>query len=82
MVLRLNYVRVTACRTGFRPFFQPPRRILLSALHCLHTKAFSVPQGKKDFSLKKKRAAVEGTQASTDRRVEIKKAGYFICIDT
>src|SRR5581483_353958 len=32
-VLRLDYIRVTACRTDFRAFFEPPWRVLLGLLH-------------------------------------------------
>jgi len=32
-IFRLDYVRVTACRTDFRPFIQPPRRIPFGFWH-------------------------------------------------
>ncbi|PYS24849.1 MAG: hypothetical protein DMF72_03580 [Acidobacteria bacterium] len=32
-IFRLNYIRVTACRTDFRACFEPPWRVLLGLLH-------------------------------------------------
>ncbi len=43
-IFRLIYIRVTACRTDFAALFQPPPRVLHRVTHCLHIKAFSVPQ--------------------------------------
>src|SRR6476659_9771889 len=43
-ILRLNYVRVTACRTDFTAVVQPPRRVLLSLRHRFGIEAFQVPQ--------------------------------------
>src|SRR5437016_5806157 len=40
-IFRLNYIRVTACRTGFRSLIQPPRRILFTVPHSLQIKSIS-----------------------------------------